>query len=154
MIETSFTLLEISLRLGAASLAGFIIGLDREMTDRPAGLRTHMLVSVAAAMFTLISFEIVLTAQELDGSTNSDPVRVVEAVLTGVAFLGAGTIIRAGRKVQGVTTGASIWLVGALGVACGGGYYLIALAGGVLAFLILTVLGFVERKLAESSKDG
>jgi len=154
MIETSFSIWEIALRLGAACLAGFIIGLDREMTDRPAGLRTHMLVSVAAAMFTLISFEIVLTAQELDSSTNSDPVRVVEAVLTGVAFLGAGTIIRAGRKVQGVTTGASIWLVGALGVACGGGYFLIALAGGVLAFVILTVLGFVERRIAGPGKEG
>lgn len=139
-------------RLAAALLLGGLIGLDRELRDRPAGLRTHILVAIAAALFTLLSFELLEAAQEADRSSRADPIRVVEAVLTGVAFLGAGTIIQASRRLEGVTTGASIWLVGAVGVACGGGYYETAAIGTAFAIFVLTGLGFVEGRLNRRRK--
>ncbi|MEX0758471.1 MAG: MgtC/SapB family protein [Tistlia sp.] len=142
-----FDLLQLAERLGIAVLLGGVIGLDREWHDRPAGLRTHILVSLASALFTMLSFELFLMAEEASDSSRADPVRVVEAVLTGVAFLGAGTIIQASRRLEGVTTGASIWLVGAVGVAAGGGFYEMAAVGTSMAILVLTGLGFLERRL-------
>lgn len=147
-VSHAFSAQQILERLGVAIAGGAVIGLDREWRDRPAGLRTHILVALASALFTMLSFELFLVAQEeAAGNARADPVRVVEAVLTGVAFLGAGTIIRSARRLEGVTTGASIWLVGAVGVAAGGGFYAIAAIGTALSILVLTGLGFVERKL-------
>lgn len=150
MLEDPIALLEsleIVERLAVALVLGAIIGLDREWHDRPAGLRTHILVSLASALFTMLSFELFMVAQNASGDARADPVRVVEAVLTGVAFLGAGTIIRSSRQLEGVTTGASIWLVGAVGVAAGGGFYEIAAIGTAMAMLVLTGLGFFERRV-------
>ncbi|SME92454.1 putative Mg2+ transporter-C (MgtC) family protein [Tistlia consotensis] len=143
----AFDALEIAERLGASMALGAVIGLDREWRDRPAGLRTHILVALASALFTILSFELFETAQQASSHARADPIRVVEAVLTGVAFLGAGTIIRASRRLEGVTTGASIWLVGAVGIACGGGFYELALIGTAMAVLVLTGLGMVERRV-------
>src|SRR5690554_2618242 len=95
--ETVFVAPLIAERLGVALLLGGLIGLDREWRDRPAGLRTHILVSLASALFTLLSFELLEAAQKASNESRADPIRVVEAVLTGVAFLGAGTIIQASR---------------------------------------------------------
>lgn len=134
-------------RLGLATALGAVIGLDREWRDRPAGLRTHILVALASAMFTMLSFELFLMADQASDQGRPDPVRVVEAVLTGVAFLGAGTIIRSARQLEGVTTGASIWLVGAIGVATGGGFYVIAALGTAFAIFVLTGLGIIERRI-------
>jgi putative Mg2+ transporter-C (MgtC) family protein len=147
-----FQALEIVERLAVALALGAVIGLDREWHDRPAGLRTHILVSLASALFTMLSFELFLVAQEGSDEAQADPVRVVEAVLTGVAFLGAGTIIRSSRQLEGVTTGASIWLVGAVGVAAGGGFYEIAGIGTAMAILVLTGLGFFERRVRRDRK--
>ncbi|MGE0151053.1 MAG: MgtC/SapB family protein [Reyranellaceae bacterium] len=132
-----------ALRLGLALLCGLVIGIDRELRDKPAGLRTHMLVSLAAASFTLISFDFHarLIAQ---GNDNADPIRALEAVVAGVAFLGAGTIIQSREKVRGVTTGAGIWMAGAIGLACGGGMFALAIGLTVAIFLVITVLGWVE----------
>lgn len=132
-----------ALRLGLALLCGLVVGIDREIRNKPAGLRTHMLVSLAAASFALISFDFHhrLLAQ---GNDNADPIRAVEAVVAGVAFLGAGTIIQSRRKVSGVTTGAGMWMAGAIGLACGGGLFGIAIALTATLFVVVTLLGFVE----------
>jgi putative Mg2+ transporter-C (MgtC) family protein len=142
--QTVTPTLEILLRLGLAATFGMIIGIDREVRDRPAGLRTHMLVALAAAVFTVITFELFHEVQQLTGSVTADPIRVIEAVTAGVAFLAAGTIIQSRGKVQGLTTGASMWLAGATGLACGGGYYVIAGITVAMVIPILVVLHKVE----------
>lgn len=146
MMETSLPLVDLVTRLGLATLIGMVIGLEREWRQKPAGLRTHMLVSLASAAFTIITFELFQATMEMAPDSKGDPVRVIEGVIAGVAFLGAGTIIQARGEVKGLTTGASIWLAGAIGLACGGGYYVIAGITAGLAVVILAVLGLLERK--------
>lgn len=131
-------------RLGAATLLGLVIGLDREMRNVAAGLRTHMLVSLAAATFAILAFEIVERAK-VEGVANPDPVRIIEAVTAGVAFLAAGTIIRGDKGVRGLTTGAAMWLAGAVGLACGVGAYFIAIAATVIGIVVLTVVKWGEQ---------
>jgi putative Mg2+ transporter-C (MgtC) family protein len=109
-----------------------------------------MLTALAAAVFTIITFELVHYARSLNPDGPADPIRVIEAVTAGVAFLAAGAIIQARGQVQGLTTGAAMWLAGAVGVACGGGYYSIALMATVLALLILTALRYLERRIEAS----
>jgi putative Mg2+ transporter-C (MgtC) family protein len=145
--------LEIALRLILAVLFGGVLGLERELRDRPAGLRTHMMTALAAALFTIITFEIFHTVRTLEDRASVDPIRIIEAVTAGVAFLAAGAIIQNRGRVQGLTTGAGMWLAGALGVACGVGYYTLALMATVLAFAILTILGKLERTLGEKEPD-
>lgn len=140
---------EIAARLVFATLLGGIIGFERELKQRSAGLRTHMLVALAAAIFTVITFEILHDVEA--GPGGADPIRIIEAVTAGVAFLAAGAIIHGGADgVQGLTTGAGMWTAGALGLASGGGYYLIALLGGALTVIILALLHWFERKLLET----
>ncbi|HKK34666.1 MAG TPA: MgtC/SapB family protein [Paracoccaceae bacterium] len=133
-------------RLFAALLGGFLIGLDREWRDKPAGLRTHMLVSLAAALFTLVAFDIhgdVAGAEP--GNAVSDPLRLIEAITAGVAFLAAGNIIRRGSGVEGLTTGAGLWLAGAVGLSCGRGHFGIAALAVLLAVIVLSLLRIVTR---------
>ncbi|HYM99917.1 MAG TPA: MgtC/SapB family protein [Aestuariivirgaceae bacterium] len=101
-----------------ATFLGAVIGFDRELKRRPAGLRTHMVLSLAAALFTVLTLELYA---ELGAQTKSgaDPIRIIEAITVGVSFLAAGTIIRSGGHVEGLTTGAGMWLAGAVGLACG-----------------------------------
>lgn len=149
---TSVETWEVGLRLLIAALFGGIVGFDRERRDKPAGLRTHMLISLAAAVFTLIALELHAQLMQTYEHSNADPIRIIEAVTSGVAFLAAGAIIQSRAGVQGITTGANMWLAGALGVACGAGYYVLALIGAVLALIILTLLGLVEARIAGSDK--
>lgn len=151
-IRTATPELAIVVRLLLAAALGAAIGMEREYKARPAGLRTHMLTALAAAVFTIITFELLHEARKMAAPGPADPIRVIEAVTAGVAFLAAGAIIQARGQVQGLTTGAAMWLAGAVGVACGGGYYSIALMATVLALLILTVLRYLERRI-ESSED-
>ena len=138
----------IAWRLLLAAGLGAVIGLERERLDRAAGLRTHMLTSLAAALFTILTFEIYagLHAQE-GAATNGDPLRIIQAVTAGVAFLAAGAIFRSGEDVKGLTTGAGMWLAGAIGVACGAGYYLVAVMAALLAAFILVVVRWIESHL-------
>jgi putative Mg2+ transporter-C (MgtC) family protein len=145
-MQTNLPLVDVVTRLGLATFVGMIIGLEREWRQKPAGLRTHMLVSLASAAFTIITFELFQASLEMAPDSKGDPVRVIEGVIAGVAFLGAGTIIQGRGEVKGLTTGASIWLAGATGLACGGGYYVIAGITVGLAVVILAVLGLLERK--------
>lgn len=129
----------IAIRLAIAAALGALIGFEREINTAEAGLRTHILVSVAAALFTILAFEIFHTIQGAS-QTNPDPIRAVEAVTAGIAFLGAGAIFRSGAGVQGLTTGAGMWLAGAVGVATSLGYYLIATGVALLAVLVMAAL--------------
>ncbi|MPZ09722.1 MAG: MgtC/SapB family protein [Kiloniellaceae bacterium] len=153
LFQTSTPLLEIVTRLVLAILFGAVIGIDREFRQKAAGLRTHILVSLAAAIFTLITFEIFFEMNELMDEPRSDAIRIIEAVTAGVAFLAAGTIIQSRGTVQGLTTGASMWLAGAVGLACGGGFYSIAVIGTVLAVIVLFVIGKLEARLIPRKDD-
>ncbi len=132
-------------RLVAAILLAGCIGLDREWRQKSAGLRTHMLVALAAAVFTILASELHIDAARADPDGSADPIRIIEAVTAGVAFLGAGAIFRGGRNIQGMTTGAGIWLAGAIGLACGAGYAMLAAITVVLALIVLTLLGRIEH---------
>jgi putative Mg2+ transporter-C (MgtC) family protein len=143
----------VALRLAAAAVLGLVIGLDREFREVPAGLRTHMLVSLAAATFAILAFEIVARATA-EGVSNPDPVRIIEAVTAGVAFLAAGTIIRGGGRVHGLTTGAAMWLAGAVGLACGVGAFSVALVATVFGMTILTAIRWAERAASLKPKGG
>lgn len=142
------------MRLGAAMACGMVLGFERASKNKPAGLRTHMMVCLAAACFTILATEIFFTQLEFTkGETAVDTTRVIEGVIAGVAFLGAGTIIQSRGDVIGLTTGASIWLAGAVGVACGGAYYMVAFTTLGFAFVILSVLGWVtDRYFTNSEK--
>lgn len=140
--------LEATLRILAAVVVGSLIGLDRELRNKPAGLRTHILISLAAALFTLITFEMHEQFAGDGSSRTADPVRIIEAVTAGVAFLAAGAIIQSRGNVHGLTTGANMWLAGALGVACGAGYYFLAMIGTAFALVVLVVLGKLEARLS------
>jgi putative Mg2+ transporter-C (MgtC) family protein len=147
LLHTQLSLTEILLRLVLAAMVGAVIGIDREIKNRPAGLRTHMMTALAAAVFTILTSELHhLIVTKYPGS-NADPLRVIEAVTAGVAFLAAGTIFQARGQVEGITTGAGMWLAGALGLACGAGFHLLAVIGLAIAMVIMTILRPIERKL-------
>lgn len=130
--------LDVFFRLGAAVLVGAVIGFDREIRDKPAGLRTLTLVSLGAAVFTLTA---------LDSGAVDSASRVIQGIVTGVGFLGAGTIIRGKTEasVRGLTTAASVWLAAAIGVACGLAYWPLVLIASVFGLLVLMLEGLEER---------
>jgi len=135
-------------RLLLAALLGAVIGIEREVGGRQAGLKTHMLIAVAAATFTLITFEIFAQTSGQPGA-NADPLRIIEAVTAGVAFLAAGTIIRTADRVRGLTTGAGMWAAGAVGVSAGAGYLILAVMATAVTFVILTMIRWIERQFIE-----
>lgn len=146
---------EIVLRLVLALIAGAILGWEREAQSKPAGLRTHMMVSLGAAVFMIVGLQIMQTPLEEGHNIRYDPLRVVQGILGGVGFLGAGAIIHARGSVRGITTAASIWLTAAIGIACGIGYYLIASTAAVLGLVVLLLFGFLERNVfREDSSEG
>ena len=131
---------EVLLRLFVAAALGGAIGVERELRERQAGLRTHLVVSVGAALFTLVS------AYGFAGFGGKvDPTRIAAQIVSGIGFLGAGAIIRQGLSVRGLTTAASLWLVAAIGMAAGAGYWqgaVIATAGALITLGPLRVLTF------------
>lgn len=139
--------LEILMRFLLASAFGAIIGFDREVKNRPAGLRTHMLTALASAVFTVLTLELYYQLGDGSQGVSADPIRIIEAVTAGVAFLAAGTIIHGSGKVSGLTTGAGMWLAGALGVACGGGFYVVAGMALMPAIVIISALRMLERRI-------
>lgn len=149
----SLSIWEMVARLGLACLLGFAVGFDRELKSRAAGLRTHMLTSLAAAIFMIIALELIAAIGSDDDRTQLDPLRVIEAVTAGVAFLAAGTIIQAKGSVKGLTTGASMWLSGAVGLACGSGFYVLALLGTGLSLIVLIPIRYFERHLPKKDKS-
>jgi putative Mg2+ transporter-C (MgtC) family protein len=143
--------LEIILRLVLASILGGVIGLEREVHGREAGVRTTLLVSLGSALFMIISesFFFKYEGQVAGGVFHVDPARIAAQVVTGVGFLGAGVIIRMKESIRGVTTAASIWVVCAVGLAIGSGYYLLGVVTSAIAILSLTGLKKFEKKLSK-----
>lgn len=151
---TTLPVLAITARLAVAALLGAIIGFERELRNRPAGLRTHMLTSLAAAAFTVLTFEIYHEMVDLNAAiARLDPLRVIEAVTAGVAFLAAGAIIRSGGNIKGLTTGAGMWMAGAIGVACGSGFYVVAAIATVFVVVVTFVLGYFERRVLHTNGE-
>jgi putative Mg2+ transporter-C (MgtC) family protein len=137
---------DLALRLIAGAGLGGCIGLERELRAHPAGLRTHMLVGLAATLFTVVAIDLARRLDEVSEATRVDPLRAIEAVTAGVAFIAAGAIIRSGDKVRHLTTGAGLWLAGAVGVATGAGYLGLAVLATALALVILTFLRWLEQR--------
>ena len=133
--------LDIMLRLLLAIALGGIIGLEREASQKPAGLRTHILISVSAAMMMVLS-QLMLAGKETAGS---DMLRVAAAVITGMGFIGAGTIIQSQGMVHGLTTASTLWTVAGLGLVVGAGYYLVAVLFAVLVIATLVLFRRVEE---------
>lgn len=138
-----------------AMVLGGAVGFDRERRNRPAGFRTHMLVAGASAL--LVGMGRLMVAEQLDGGPvlRIDPLRLVEAVVAGVAFIGAGTIFsqRRGTGVTGITTAASLLMVAVVGIAAGLHYHVLALAATVLTLLVLAGLKLVERRMADQRES-
>lgn len=134
-------------RLAIAVVLGGVLGFEREMADRPAGLRTHMLVCLASAVFAIIALEIVAMPVFSDDQVKADPIRLVEAITAGVAFLAAGFIIFKRGEIRGLTTGAGMWLAAATGLAAGLGLWLIAGLACLLGALVLALMRRLETRL-------
>jgi putative Mg2+ transporter-C (MgtC) family protein len=151
--DGAFAYFEIAFRLVLAAALAALLGWDREDKDRPAGLRTYMLVALAAAVFTILTFQIydVTIAANPDG--NADPIRIIEAVTAGVAFLAAGTIIQGRSSVKGLTTGAGMWMAGALGLAVGAGHYALAVLAAVLSFIVLRFIQILSKGPDEAARS-
>jgi putative Mg2+ transporter-C (MgtC) family protein len=132
-------------RLALAAALGGAIGFEREMRDREAGFRTHMLVCIGSALFTIVSaygFREFLTSG--DQVVRADPTRIAAQIVTGIGFLGAGAIIRQGVSIRGLTTAATLWVAAAIGMASGAGYY----AGAVLGTIVTLIALWPLRRLA------
>jgi putative Mg2+ transporter-C (MgtC) family protein len=141
------------LRLSIAAGLGGAVGFERELREREAGIRTHLLVSLGSALFTIVSaygFQEFLTAG--GAIVRTDPTRIAAQIVTGIGFLGAGAIIRDGLSVRGLTTAATLWVVAAIGMACGAGYYWPAVAVTVLTLIALWPLRLVAYQTMERIK--
>lgn len=138
------TTLEIVARLSAAAGLGALIGLERDLRDEPAGLRTHALVSLGAALFTIAG---AYGFGEFENAGGVDPARVAAQVATGIGFIGAGAILKIGISVRGLTTAATLWLSAALGVTIGAGLFVAAFIGTASIILIVLGMSAVRRIL-------
>lgn len=127
-------------RLALAAGLGALIGLEREWSQKAAGLRTNTLIAVGSALFTIMSVE-------LSPGVPADPTRIASQIVTGVGFLGGGAILRTGGSVRGLTTAAIIWINAALGMAAGGGRYRVAILGTLTTLAVLHLLLPVERMM-------
>ena len=146
---------EVLVRVVLAGLLGGAIGAEREIREREAGLRTHMLVAVGAALFTIVS---AYAWADFQFSTREgitfDPTRIAAQVVTGIGFLGAGAIIRQGLSIRGLTTAASLWVVAAIGMASGAGYYSAAVITTVLVLVSLWPLRILAFRIFERIRPG
>ena len=142
--------------VGAVVFCG-LIGLEREARSRPAGLRTHMLVGLAAALYCLIMLEMLADTGNYADRVAMDPLRILSAVTSGVAFLAAGMIVFSQGKVRGLTTGASLWLSAAVGVGAGLGMWLMAAMSTVLALIVVRLMKMAEnaakRRFGDAAQD-
>jgi putative Mg2+ transporter-C (MgtC) family protein len=134
-------------RLAAAAGLGAAVGIERELRDREAGIRTHLVVSLGAALFTIVSAY--GFTEFVEAGTQFDPTRIAAQIVTGIGFLGAGAIIRSGLSVRGLTTAGSLWIVAAIGMAAGAGYYVPAILGAALTVFALGPLRALGHEVIE-----
>jgi putative Mg2+ transporter-C (MgtC) family protein len=139
--------IDISFRLLVAAVLGAAIGLEREIHAHPAGMRTHLLVSLGAAAFTVISIFVFETPPSPNGTIPTDPSRVAAQIVSGIGFLGAGAILKYGSSVRGLTTAASLWATAAVGMAAGGAAWLVAVVSTVIIVVSLGPLNAIVARL-------
>ncbi|WP_068468910.1 MgtC/SapB family protein [Candidatus Protochlamydia phocaeensis] len=149
--DISISYFEIICRLSLATLFGGLIGIEREKISRFAGLRTHMLVCIGSALIMIVSqygFHHILQRQNVI----LDPSRIAAQVVSGIGFLGAGTILFYKEKIRGLTTAASLWAVAGLGLSVGGGLYFVAFTAAILIFIVLAVLKPLENRFFRNTQ--
>ena len=137
---------DLLIRIGLCALLGGVVGLEREFSEHHAGFRTHVLVALGAGLFT-ISGVYAMDAFAADSGVRVDPTRIAAQVVTGIGFLGAGTIIREGMTVRGLTTAASLWVTAAIGTAVGLGALVAGAVTTVMALVALVLLKWLERTI-------
>ena len=140
--------LEILLRLLVAAGFGAMVGLERERRDQPAGLRTHIILSIGASLAMILSIE--LASQFREVAPNGDPARLAAQVISGIGFLGAGAIIRYGPNIKGLTTATSLWTIAVISLAVGAGHFIAAGTAIVLLLIALGLLGSLEKRYIHS----
>ena len=149
LLESSEQLMQLLpaffVRSGVAVLCGAIIGIERELKRKPAGFRTNILICLGASIYTAAGLL-------LQGGEAVDPTRIAAQVVTGIGFLGAGSIIQSGAGVRGLTTAATIWVVASIGILSGAGFPVLAFVASLLVLLTLAVLGRVEDRLFPDSQ--
>jgi putative Mg2+ transporter-C (MgtC) family protein len=138
--------LEILLKILLSAILGGIIGLEREISHKGAGLRTNILIAIGSTLLTILSFKFAILGK------NVDPSRIAAQIVTGIGFLGAGAIIQARFSIHGLTTAASIWTVSAIGISVGSGYYLISFLITIFVIIILTFFKYIS-KIIEKQKN-
>lgn len=149
--------IDILIRILSALLLGFTIGLEREMTNKYAGLRTNILVCLGACIFTIISIYGFPTFADGDNVIVSqatgvrDTARIAAQVVTGIGFIGGGTVLRHGATVFGLTTAATLWIAASIGMACGAGMYSVAIIGTILSIITLVSVRVFEKNILISS---
>lgn len=150
---------EILIRLGLAIIIGFVVGLERERNHRPAGIKTHILVCMGATVISLIQIEMVADViakvasnPDLADVLKTDYGRLGAQVISGIGFLGAGTIMRTRGSIKGLTTAATLWLVACVGLGIGMGYYKISIIAIALVMIILTILKYFQEKIEHRGK--
>lgn len=147
IVEFEYSLL---IRIAASIFFAFLLGVEREVTGKFAGLRTHILVSVGACVFTLLSlygFKMHIT-EGISGV--NDPARIAAQIITGIGFIGAGTVMRHGNNIFGITTAATLWVCAAIGMACGTGMYDIAASASIFSLVVLVLIRRFERRFLSS----
>jgi putative Mg2+ transporter-C (MgtC) family protein len=141
--------LDLALKLSLAVLAGGAVGLERQISGKPAGLRTNILICLGSALLMDLSMNL---GMSFGGARVGDPARLAAQVVTGIGFIGAGTIMQSRGAISGLTSAATIWVVAAIGLAIGAGFYVEALGTAALVMLVLSGLGHLEHKLLRARR--
>lgn len=139
-------LLPFMVRCGVAALCGAMVGLEREFKKKPAGFRTNILICVGSSIYMCVGLLIVNA-----GGGEGDPARIAAQVVTGIGFLGAGSIIQSAGRVTGLTTAATIWVVASIGLLAGAGFPLVAIVAALMVVLTLLVLGRFEQRYLDAA---
>ncbi len=138
------------LRIGASIFFAFLLGLEREITGKFAGLRTHILVSAGACVFTLLSIY-AFKMHIVEGIAGvNDPARIAAQIITGIGFIGAGTVMRHGNNIYGITTAATLWMCAAIGMACGTGMFSMAATASIFSLIVLILVRRFEKNFLSS----
>lgn len=140
---------EIAIRYAVAAACGLLLGIEREMKHKPAGVRVYILVTIGSATFTMLLGELTAYYADHYSEITMDPTRIVQGIIAGIGFLGGGAIIQSKNNVTGVGTGAGIWICGAIGIACGYGLYWYAAIVTTIVFVVLGILGMVRAELRD-----
>lgn len=157
MFDWYSILWDVATPLLAAAVFGALVGWERETVNKPAGLRTHMMVGLGSCSFTIVALALFRELAAETPDNQMDPIRIIEGVVGGIGFLGAGSILRSGGEIRGVTTAAGIWVMGAVGAACAVQAYEIALFTTLLSLITLALVGQLEKRMprtpAKSAED-